>query len=251
MTAIDNSRTRCSCGVSKWRWAGRSKEPLPHCEHPNRLVCRGCDAVLITRCSRSSRVACVPCSETYRKRVRRVFMSGWTDNPLLRVLLLTLSAPGDGLHARPDGKVCACTPPDGVNLPEWNATAGARFNDFITYLRRRYGDIQYARAAECQCRGALHFHVLIRTRQYVALLDDYGRNAARPSGLSAMLSRSTPGSSALDARHGGPAVATRPTGGAVRDEMAGHDEEGSPPGRGGPWVEPPSPCGIVDQVNRD
>ena len=179
MTATHNSPLRCSCGEPKWRWAGRSKEPHPLCERPERLVCQGCEAVIVKRCSRSSRVACLPCSETYRRRVRRVFMSGWTDDPRQRVLLLTLSAPGNGLHARPDGAVCDCTPPDGVNLAEWNATAGGRFNDLMTYLRRRYGDIQYARAAEVQERGALHFHVLLRTRQYRALLDDYGRLRGR------------------------------------------------------------------------
>jgi len=162
MTAIDNSRSRCVCGESKWRWAGPSKEAHPRCDRPERLVCQGCDAVLVRRCSRSSRVACIPCSESYRHRVRRVFESGYSDRPTDRLHLLTVTAPGRRQHRRNDGSWCRCTPKGGVNLAEWNASAGANFNHFMTYLRRLVGDVQYARAAEVQERGALHFHVLVR-----------------------------------------------------------------------------------------
>ena len=162
MTATDNSRSRCECGEPKWRWAGRSKAPHDRCDRPERLVCSGCDAVRVRRCGRSSRVACVPCSESYRHRVRRVFESGYSDRPTDRLYLLTLTAPGRRQHRRKDGRFCACTAEGGVTLAEWNASAGGRFNDFMTYLRRLLGDVQYARAAEVQGRGALHFHVLLR-----------------------------------------------------------------------------------------
>lgn len=172
MTTAKNSKPRCECGSPKWRFAGRSNEPHESCERPNRLVCVGCDASLTVRCSRSSRVACVPCSETYRRRVRRVFESGWQDRPTDRVYFLTLTAPGvrrhriAGLKSAP---LCGCTPAGGVNLAAWNSTAGERFNWFMTYLRRHLGDVQYARAAECQQRGALHFHVLVRLPPGVAM----------------------------------------------------------------------------------
>lgn len=179
VTAPDNSRSSCSCGSPKWRWAGASSEPHERCERPELLRCVGCEAVRVKRCGRSSRVACVPCSESYRHRVRRVFQSGWRDDlPHHRVFLLTLTAPGDRAHTlngRPDGPPCPCTPPGGVHLAEWNGTSGARFNHLVTYLRRSYGDLQYARAAEVQKRGALHFHVLLRTDRPRALLHDYGR----------------------------------------------------------------------------
>ena len=179
MTATNNSPSSCTCGAPKWRYGGPSNEPHERCERPTRLVCVGCGAQLVRRCSRSSRVACVPCSETYRHRVRRVFESGWSDDPRARVFMLTLTAPGERVHRRPDGRKCPCTGPGGTNLAEWNATAGKRFNKAVTYLRRRYGDVQYARAAEVQKRGALHFHVLVRPWRPSAFIDDYGRLAER------------------------------------------------------------------------
>jgi hypothetical protein len=130
------------------------------------------------RCGRSSRTACQPCSETYRRRVRRIFLSGWSDNPAERLWLLTLTAPGERQHALRDGRTCDCTPDGGVNLPVWNAQAGKGFNRFVQDLRRALGDVEYCRAAEVQKRGALHFHVLVRC-------DSLGRsvdNPRRPEG---------------------------------------------------------------------
>lgn len=165
MSSTDNSRARCECGSPQWKYGGPADEAHPRCERPYRLVCLGCDAVRLQRCARSSRVACAPCSATYRGRVRRIFESGYSDNPLCRLYFVTLTAPGDRPHfigGRKSGRVCPCTAPEGVNLAEWNATAGARFNRVIQYLRRELGDVQYAKAAEVQKRGALHFHVLVR-----------------------------------------------------------------------------------------
>jgi hypothetical protein len=95
--------------------------------------------------------------------VRRVFASGYVDRPTDRVFMVTLTAPGERQHRdRSTGRLCPCTPPGGVNLATWNATAGRRWSDFVTYLRRQLGEVQYAKAAECQRRGAVHFHALIR-----------------------------------------------------------------------------------------
>lgn len=162
MTVPQHSRLACSCEAPNWRYGGSSKQPHPLCENPNQLVCLGCDAVVQMRCGRSSRTMCVPCSETYRRRVRRIFLSGWSDNPAERLGLLTLTAPGAREHSLPDGSTCPCTPAQGVHLPSWNASAGKGFNRFIQDLRRSFGDIEYCRAAEVQKRGALHFHVLFR-----------------------------------------------------------------------------------------
>jgi len=62
-------------------------------------------------------------------------------------------------------EMCPCTPAEGVHLPSWNATAGRRWNLFITDLRRLFGKdikVQYFKAAEVQKRGAIHYHVLLR-----------------------------------------------------------------------------------------
>lgn len=162
MTVVQHSRSTCVCDASKWRYAGPSKETHERCERPFRLVCVGCDAVVTSRCGRSSRTVCEPCAFTYRRRVRRIFASGWTDNPSHRLYLVTLTAPGNGVHHQRDGEPCPCTPRGGVHLPSWNARAGKGFNRFVQDLRRLHGDVQYARAAEVQKRGALHFHVLVR-----------------------------------------------------------------------------------------
>lgn len=132
------------------------------CERPSRLGCPLCGEVRVVRCKRSSRAQCQPCSERYRRRVRRVFASGYIDRPAERVFMLTLTAPGDRQHTLPNGKVCPCTPAGGVNLAEWNGGVGRRWSDFVTYLRRWIGDVQYCKAAECQQRGAVHFHALLR-----------------------------------------------------------------------------------------
>jgi len=60
-----------------------------------------------------------------------------------------------------------------VNLAEFNTLARRHFNDLVTYLRRRYGDVQYARSAEVQDRGALHFHVLMRVESVNNMLRDF------------------------------------------------------------------------------
>jgi hypothetical protein len=152
------------------------------CERPKELVDLDSGDTMVVQCGATARSRCAPCSFKYKRRVGRIFMSGYTDDPTARLYGLTLTAPGDETHCKrhhkigctgdlhPDCDMCACTPPGGVNLAEWNASAGARWNDFITALRKKLGvDVQYCKAAECQHRGALHFHAMVRTDAVLSL----------------------------------------------------------------------------------
>ena len=47
------------------------------CECPLKFVC-SCSLSFFGRCESASREKCVPCSERYRRRVARIFMSGFT-----------------------------------------------------------------------------------------------------------------------------------------------------------------------------
>ena len=153
-------------------YAGRCHEAHPKCEQPHWLVCLDCAQRKAARCGRSSRTVCNPCGETYRRRVKRVFASGWSDNPLKAMIMLTVTAPGDQAHTLPNGQRCPCTPEGGVVVGEFNSVAGQAFNRLVQDLRRRYGDVQYARAAEVQKRGALHFHIVMRVPRLGTLLGD-------------------------------------------------------------------------------
>lgn len=100
---------------------------------------------------------------------------------------LTFTAPSElGQHCKRagcDGQGCAhekclCTEVGGINLAEWNPTATKCFNHFMTLLTRRYGSRPaYFRATEVQDgkrradgvgRGALHFHVILRSAHKLA-----------------------------------------------------------------------------------
>lgn len=145
------------------RFAGRGV-PIGSCERPTMLVCSLCRGALSTRCNASARSVCGPCGVTYRRRVGRIFASGWTDSPLDRLYFLTLTAPSEvGGHTMPSGDICPCTPLEGINLAEWHSTVGQRWSWFVTALRRVVGDVQYCKATEVQQRGAVHFHALVRT----------------------------------------------------------------------------------------
>jgi hypothetical protein len=145
------------------RFAGRGT-PIGNCERPTLLVCMNCQGSLTTRCNASARSICGPCGVTYRQRVGRIFVSGWTDNPLERLYFVTLTAPSEiGGHTMPSGDVCPCTPVEGINLAEWHANVGQRWSWFMTALRRVVGEAQYCKATEVQDRGAVHFHALVRT----------------------------------------------------------------------------------------
>jgi len=99
----------------------------------------------------------------HRKRVRRVFMSGWRDDMPERVYLVTLTAPGNRAHHNPrTGEQCRCTPKGGVNPAEWNAGMTQHFSWFMTDMRRIFGAIEFGRGNEAQRRGLMHTHVLMR-----------------------------------------------------------------------------------------
>ena len=180
-----DTTTDCSFhddGRHRWIYSGRAEEGIDNCERPHWMACL-CREKFLGRCNRSARSVCGPCSESYRRRVGRIFQSGFTDRPTDRVLLATITAPGDTEHFLPRGDRCPCTPPEGTDIALYNATASKRFNRWMQDLRRQYGPVQYARAAEIQDgkrrrdgagRGALHFHVLIRAERSGQILKDYG-----------------------------------------------------------------------------
>ncbi len=87
--------------------------------------------------------------------------------------MLTVTPPGRETHFLRNGDRCPCTPEGGINVAEFNTHAGVYFNRLMQELRRRYGDIQYARAAEVQKRGTLHFHVLMRVPRLALILGDF------------------------------------------------------------------------------
>jgi hypothetical protein len=157
----------------RWRYGGRCHQQHARCEQPLWLVCLDCAERNVSRCGRTARSICEPCGDTYRRRVKRVFASGWCDNPFKVIVMLTVTAPGEREHALANGQRCACTPDGGISVGEFNALAGQYFNRLMQELRRRYGDIQYARAAEIQERGALHFHIIMRVPRLAVLLGDF------------------------------------------------------------------------------
>jgi hypothetical protein len=98
------------------------------------------------------------------------------------MLFMSLTAPGDGAHFLPSGLRCTCTPDGGVEIAGFNVSASRRFNRWIQEMRRRFGPIEYAKAAEIQDgkrrsdgkgRGAVHFHILMRADDEKAISDAF------------------------------------------------------------------------------
>lgn len=110
--------------------------------------------------------------------------------------MLTLTAPG--AHVGPDGKPngmvipgqrgyhgpcasCADTRAKYPTLAQWNAACSGMFRVLMLRLRRRYGkDLQYYRGVEVQDgksrtdgigRGALHYHVVVRSSRPLVLAE--------------------------------------------------------------------------------
>ena len=134
----------------------------------------------VWRCSNHRESKCRPCARRYRRRVQDTAQDGM-HAPDGRFYLLTLTAPGMAQHCKRKGcsraphcphEMCPCTPPDGVDLPRWNPTCGARWNVLLKLIERHYGvRPTYFRGVEIQDgkrrednvgRGALHLHVLVR-----------------------------------------------------------------------------------------
>jgi hypothetical protein len=164
--------------------------PVVTCDRPNWLICLNCGQEAHVRCASTRASVCPPCGETHRHRVRQVVQLGFEDVRPDAIAVLTLTAPGVNVHCgahttkqgqrcrwhKPECRPCECTPPEGVDLAEWNATLTARFNDLITDIRRGgaspivkgrqpHVPVAYVRGVEVQIRrGALHVHApLVRT----------------------------------------------------------------------------------------
>jgi hypothetical protein len=132
------------------------------CESPYWLRCSGCAERRLVRCGRPSMRACGPCGLRNKTRVRRVASSGYQTG--VHGLFITLTAPSWVEHFLPNGDRCRCTGGDCPDLAHWNASAGWRWNRFVQELRRSFGfRVEYFKAAEVQRRGALHYHVLLRS----------------------------------------------------------------------------------------
>ncbi|MFH9858953.1 replication initiator [Streptomyces sp. NPDC017202] len=157
---------------------------------------------LLVRCNNRRATRCAACAETYRRDTYHLITAGLRGGKGIpdqvathpRVFA-TFTAPGFGpVHnRRTDGRPCRCgthhdqdddtlgTPldPDRYDYEAavlWNAHAGALWRRFSIYLRREvakragltqrtfrdHARISFAKVAEYQKRGAVHFHAVIR-----------------------------------------------------------------------------------------
>lgn len=157
---------------------------------------------LLVRCNNRRATRCPACAETYRRDTYHLITAGLrggkgtSDQVATHPrVFATFTAPGFGpVHnRRTDGRPCRCgtqhdqddgelgTPldPDTYDYEAailWNAHAGALWRRFSIYLRREvaklagltqrafrdHARISFAKVAEYQKRGAVHFHAVIR-----------------------------------------------------------------------------------------
>ncbi|MGW6912154.1 replication initiator [Streptomyces sp. NPDC054940] len=157
---------------------------------------------LLVRCNNRRATRCTACAETYRRDTYHLITAGLRGGKGTSAqvathprVFATFTAPGFGpVHNRPSGsRDCRCgirhdeqDPALGTPLdPEtydyetavlWNAHAGALWRRFSIYLRREvakragltqrafrdHARISFAKVAEYQKRGAVHFHAVIR-----------------------------------------------------------------------------------------
>ena len=143
------------------------------CERPKRIVCKLCSLTYGKRCKTGSAAKCATCARIHSGDIRAIGRSGWTDRPVDRAFMLTLTAPGADLlpwdksqcrHSIGvpcEGSLgCKC---EAEALAEWHGTLPRRWSDFMTYLRRELGiDVQYLKTYEPQQRDALHVHAMVR-----------------------------------------------------------------------------------------
>ncbi|MBY8885018.1 replication initiation protein [Streptomyces sp. PTM05] len=156
---------------------------------------------LLVRCNNRRTTRCPACAETYRRDTYHLITAGLrggkgtpehvATHPRV---FATFTAPSFGpVHNRPDSGRCRCGvqhPQDATELgtpltPQtydyeaavlWNAHAGALWRRFSIYLRREiakraglsqrafrhHARVSFAKVAEYQKRGAVHFHAVIR-----------------------------------------------------------------------------------------
>ncbi|MEH0519405.1 replication initiation protein [Streptomyces stelliscabiei] len=156
---------------------------------------------LLIRCNNRRATRCAACAEVYRKDTFHLVTAGLSGGkgigPVVAQhprVFATFTAPSFGpVHNRPTGGRCRCgrahpeddpalgTPldPDRYDYRAavlWNAHAGALWARFTTYLRQQLASragltrselrdslkVSYAKVAEYQRRGAVHFHAVIR-----------------------------------------------------------------------------------------
>ncbi|WP_405018717.1 replication initiation protein [Kitasatospora sp. NBC_00070] len=156
---------------------------------------------LLVRCNNRRTTRCPACAETYRRDTYHLITAGLTGGKGTPAtvtahprVFATFTAPGFGaVHNRPSTGRCRCgtqhtegaaelgTPlnPDTYDYRAavlWNAHAGKIWARFSIYLRREiakragltqrefrdHGRVSFAKVAEYQKRGAVHFHAVIR-----------------------------------------------------------------------------------------
>ncbi|WNO72288.1 replication initiator [Streptomyces sp. AM8-1-1] len=157
---------------------------------------------LLVRCNNRRATRCAACAETYRRDTYHLITAGLHGGKgtpeqvaVHPRVFATFTAPSFGpVHNRPSsGRPCRCgdrhdeqdaalgTPldPDAYDYEAavlWNAHAGALWRRFSIYLRREvakragltqrafrdHARISFAKVAEYQKRGAVHFHAVIR-----------------------------------------------------------------------------------------
>lgn len=156
---------------------------------------------LMVRCNNRRTTRCPACAETYRRDTYHLITAGLaggkgvpTEVAAHPRVFLTLTAPSFGpVHNRPESGRCRCGATHPADAPElgtpvdpdaydytgavlWNAHAGALWARFTTELRRALAAaagltqrdaatafrLSYAKVAEYQRRGAVHFHAVIR-----------------------------------------------------------------------------------------
>jgi hypothetical protein len=156
---------------------------------------------LLVRCGNRRATRCPACSTVYRYDTYQLIAAGLRGGKTVPAsvaahprVFATLTAPGFGpVHNQPDTGRCHCghthpdnDPPLGTPLdPErydyagavlWNAHAPALWARFTTHLRREiakaagltqrdlrhHATLSYAKVAEYQKRGQVHFHAVIR-----------------------------------------------------------------------------------------
>ncbi|MFE0523330.1 replication initiator [Streptomyces sp. NPDC058954] len=198
---------------------------------------------LLVRCNNRRARRCAACAETYRRDTYHLITAGLRGGKGTseRVathprVFATFTAPGFGpVHNRPSGgRDCRCgmrhdeqDPALGTALdPDtydyeaavlWNAHAGALWRRFSIYLRREvakragltqrafrhYARVSFAKVAEYQKRGAVHFHAVIR------LDGPEGGDTAPPAWASVELLADAIRAAATAARVAGPEIGGR------------------------------------------